>query len=48
MYSAVALPEDVLKKFKTLGYSWLIKAYSLVEREVPPFLMSIYAKFYPE
>lgn len=45
---AVALPEDILKKFKALGYSWLGKAFSLVEKEVPPFLMSIYSKFYPE
>lgn len=44
----VALPEDILKKFKVLGYSWLGKIFSLVEKEVPPFLMAIYSKFYPE
>jgi hypothetical protein len=46
--SAVALPEDNLRKFKALGYAWLVRAFSLTDRPLPPFVVSIYAKFYPE
>jgi hypothetical protein len=44
----VALPEDILRKFKTLGYCWLIRAFSMIEKDVPQFLSTIYAKFYPD
>lgn len=47
-YPEIALPEDVHKKFKAHGYNWLIRVFGLTKRAVPPFLMNLYSKFYPE
>ena len=47
-YPEIALPEDVHKKFKAHGYNWLIRVFGLTKKAVPPFLMNIYSKFYPE
>lgn len=44
----MALPEDMLKRFKNLGYCWLVRAFSLVQKDLPSFESSIYAKFYPD
>lgn len=44
----MALPEDLLRKFKTLGYSWLIRAFAMIKKDIPEFEAGVYSKFYPE
>jgi hypothetical protein len=48
VHSSVALPEDQLKKFKSQGYMWLARAFSLTDRPLDTLAASLYAKFYPE
>ena len=47
LFLDVALPEDILRRFKTLGYQWLVRAFGMVQKDIPQFTASLYAKFYP-
>ncbi len=42
------MPEDILRKFKTHGYNWMVRVFRLLDKSVPKFLMGIYSKFYPD
>ena len=44
----MALPEDLFRKFKAVGYGWLARAFAMTQRDLPEFEAGVYAKFLPE
>ena len=48
IHSAVGLPDDLLRNFRKLGYSWMARAFNFVAKPLPSLIEHLYYRIRPD